>query len=522
MTKKITTILIIWGLLFISASVFAQKNTNSNPLINDKDLKTYMDFIASDAMRGRSTPSLELNKAADYIAGEFKKFGLKPVNNSYFQSVDFCAADLNIPNCTFAMTKDGKTTDYVLKTDYTPTFETGSGEISSQVIFAGYGITAPEFKYDDYAGIDVKGKIVFILKHEPRENEDCKEFDGKDLSDYGSVEYKIKNAQEHGAAGVILATDPLNHLTITAQGYIWKSLYFPNSFKKFFKICTPNNSQKEIPVVVVNDKVVEAFFGSVDALKKIQEQIDKELKPNSFLLNEISSVKLGVSVNKEIFPSSNVLGIIEGKHPELKNEYIVVGAHYDHVGVTTKPENNDFIMNGADDNASGTVGVMALAKAFSQSTVKPDRGILFMLFTGEEKGLLGSEFYAEHPILPLDKTVAMINLDMIGRNDGDAVYVEGVKQNPELSKIAIDLVKKAGLQQATMDRDMYMQSDHYSFYKNGVSAIGFTSGLHPDYHQVRDNPDKINYDKLHKITQLSYYTIEKIANQKIYFDIKKK
>lgn len=282
------------------------------------------------------------------------------------------------------------------------------------------------------------------------------------------------------------------------------------------------NTEKQIPVVVVNDKVVSSLFGSVDSLKSIQQQIDKELKPNSFVLNDIVSVKLSVSVDKEHFPSSNVIGIIEGKHPQLKNEYIVVGAHYDHIGVTTHPENNDSIMNGADDNASGTVGVMALAKAFSQSNVKPDRSILFILFTGEEKGLLGSEYYAANPIFPLDKTVAMINLDMIGRNDGNDVYVEGIKQNPELSKIAVNLISKAGLKQAFMDRDMYMQSDHYSFYKNGVSAIGFTSGLHPDYHQVGDNPDKINYDKLLKIIQLSYYTIEQIANQEIYFDIKKK
>ncbi len=520
--KKFTTSLTLWGLLFISTSVFAQKKLNSSLSIDNKDLKTYMEYLASDAMRGRSTPSVELNEAAEYIAKEFRKFGLKPVNDSYFQTVDFCASDLNVSKCKLTITKNGQTEDFEIKTNYTPTFETGNGDVTSQVVFAGYGITSPEYNYDDYAGIDVKGKIVFILKHEPRENEDCKEFDGKKLSEYSLLEYKVKNAQKHGAAGVILATDPLNHLAITAQGFIWKSLYFPKSPQKIFKICNMTNTEKQIPVVVVNDKVVSSLFGSVDSLKSIQQQIDKELKPNSFVLNDIVSVKLSVSVDKEHFPSSNVIGIIEGKHPQLKNEYIVVGAHYDHIGVTTHPENNDSIMNGADDNASGTVGVMALAKAFSQSNVKPDRSILFILFTGEEKGLLGSEYYAANPIFPLDKTVAMINLDMIGRNDGNDVYVEGIKQNPELSKIAVNLISKAGLKQAFMDRDMYMQSDHYSFYKNGVSAIGFTSGLHPDYHQVGDNPDKINYDKLLKIIQLSYYTIEQIANQEIYFDIKKK
>ena len=242
------------------------------------------------------------------------------------------------------------------------------------------------------------------------------------------------------------------------------------------------------------------------------------MRPNSFVVPDMS-VDLSVFIDKNEFPTSNVIGWIEGSDSELKNEFVVIGAHYDHVGVRSRPNSlNDSIMNGADDNASGTAAVMAVAKAFASSK-KPARSVIFMLFTAEERGLIGSRYYTKNPLFPLEKTVAMINLDMVGRNGNDSVYVIGQQYNPDLAVLVNAEIPKTGLKKEEMEMDLYQSSDYYPFYQQGISAIGLTSGLHKDYHQASDNPDKINHTKVQKIAQLVYKVAWQVANTKNYYTI---
>lgn len=486
--------------------------------ISETLVKEFIDFLASDEMRGRSAPSPEADKSANYIALKFKDYGVKTVNGSYFQQIPFCSADLNVEQCSFALIQSGTKLEFVIKENFTPLFDTGNNQATGELVFAGYGITAPEYNYDDYKDMDVKGKIVLVLKQEPRQNStDNAVFDGNRATRYSDIAYKIRNAEEHGAAGFLLVTDPLHNVAITAQGYLWNSLYTKGKASPTYNLCTATD--KNIPAVQVNRDVINAVFGSVDSLRTLQRNIDESLRPNSFPLPEIS-VNLAVSVEKHEFPSSNVIGWIEGFDNQLKNEFVVIGAHYDHVGISSKPNHlNDSIMNGADDNASGTAAVMAVAKAFTASREKPARSVVFMLFTAEERGLIGSDYYTKNPLFPLKKTVAMINLDMVGRNGNDTVFVIGQQYNPELSALVNEEIAKSELTKDEMPIDLYRSSDYYPFYKNGISAIGLTSGLHKDYHGVTDNPDKINHLKVQRIAQLTYNVAWKAANTRNYYAI---
>ena len=485
--------------------------------ISEPLVKEFIDFLASDEMRGRSAPSAEADRSAEYIAMKLKDFGIKPVRGSYFQQIPFCAADLDIENCKFIVTKSGTNREFALKENFTPLFNTGNNQAKGELVFAGYGITAPEYNYDDYKNIDVKGKIVLVMKQEPRKNDTISTiFEGKKDTRYSDIAYKIRNAAEHGAAGFLLVTDPLHNVAITAQGYLWNSLYMKGKTNPVYNVCEENGN---IPAVQVNRDVINVIFGSVDSLRTLQRNIDENLHPVLCAVPEIL-VDLAVSVDKKEFPSSNVIGWLEGSDPQLKDEFIVIGAHYDHIGISPKPNHlNDSIMNGADDNASGTAAVMAVAKAFAASGKKPARSVLFMLFTAEERGLIGSDYYTKNPLFPLEKTVAMINMDMVGRNGNDTVYVIGQQYNPDLAALVNEVIPETGLKKEEMIMDLYRSSDYYPFYKKGISAIGLTSGLHSDYHGVGDNPDKINHQKVQKIAQLVYKVAWQIANTNNYYTI---
>lgn len=514
--KKVTFLaLIFFG---FSVNLLAQKAPEKGlKQISETSVKEYIDYLASDKMRGRSAPSYELNKSADYIADKFKNFGVKPINNSYFQKVPFCAADIIPEKTTFQLLKSSKKYEFELKENFTPLFNSASNRAKGELVFAGYGITAPEYNYDDYKDIDVKDKVVLILTAEPRQNDTTSTvFEGTKSTKHSALdEAKIRNAAQHGAAGVLLVTDPLYNLAITARGHLWSSLYM-KGMPPMYTVC--NDKEEYIPAAQINREVVNQLFGSVDSLKTLQKDIDDNLRPNSFIIPE-TTVDLSVAIDKNFFPSRNIVGWIKGSDPELKNEFVIIGAHYDHIGVSPRPNNeNDSIMNGADDNASGTAAVMAVANAFAAGK-KPARSVVFLLFTAEERGLVGSQFYTDNPLFPLDKTVAMINMDMVGRNGTDSVYVVGKQYNPDLAKLVNAEIPKNGLKEVEMQMDLYQSSDYYPFYKKGISAIGLTSGLHKDYHQVSDNPDKINHTKVRKISQLVYNVAWQIANSTEYYTI---
>ncbi|MCX6135917.1 MAG: M28 family peptidase, partial [Ignavibacteriales bacterium] len=401
--------------------------------------------------------------------------------------------------------------DFAIKSDFTPYEMTASKEVKSQVVFAGYGITAPEYNYDDYAGFDVAGKIVFVLRHEPREEDTTSVFNGRKATKYSDVIEKVRIAKEHGAAALLVATDPLNHSSLNPRGFPWPSLS-KTIPKDALPLTLSVDEPSKIPVVQVGEEVISLLFGSVDSLKILQEGIDRAMAPRSFSLTDVSAdVKTSTLITSLV--STNVMGVLEGSDSTWKNEYIVVGAHYDHVGMRKNHEpGEDYIFNGADDNASGTACVLGVAAAFGKLKNHPKRSILFVTFAGEEKGLFGSSTYVDHPPVPLAQTVAMLNMDMVGRNSIDSLILIGTVQSPDIATIVRMENESVGFVLQN-NQDKYLGgSDHASFMKKGIPFMFFHSGMHPQYHQVGDEASLIDGDKDAKVGRLVFRTALHIAN----------
>jgi hypothetical protein len=437
-------------------------------------------FLASPDMRGRATGSRELEKAAEYIAGMFKTIGLQPVGSSgYLQPFSVTTnARLGGGN-HFEYTENGHAAALKLNDDFLPFNFSARGKVSGRVVFAGYGITAPEYGYDDYAGLDVRDKLVLILRHEPQEYDEKSVFDGRVYTEHSQFFSKAVNAKLHGARGVILINDQANH---RGDG---------DDMEKFGKTVGPNDAG--IPFVQVRfDLAARWIKASGKDLDEEAAAIDRDLKPHSFPLADSLEIRANVDVERVIKTVHNVVGYLAG----LTDEYIVIGAHFDHLGLgeqfSMAPSlAGTTVHPGADDNASGTAGVIELARWFAAQP-KQARGILFMTFAGEELGLLGSSFYVNHPSLPLGKAVAMINMDMIGRVRDGKVYIGGTATGSTLKAVVEPVIQQhKELRFDYSDTSGYGSSDHTSFTTKQVPVLFFFSGLHGDYHKPSDTWDKI-------------------------------
>ncbi len=479
-------------------------------VISAEDLTPALMYLASDSLKGRNTPSPELDSAASYIARAFARAGLQPAGAGYREPFNVSIVDLAEPN-SLALVRDGNAIRFELKTDFVPFEMTANRAVQGQLVFAGYGITAPEYGYDDYSGIDAKGKVVLVLRHEPREEDSTSVFPGKDRTDFSSVGRKATIAREHGAAALLVMTDPLNHASLASRGFPWPSLSRTIP-RDALPVSLGVEEQLKIPVVHVGKAFLEAVFGSVDALKEIQAAIDREMKPRSATYPELV-VRIQTSTSIVSTPASNVVGFLEGRDPILKNELVVVGAHYDHVGFKKQhAEGEDYIFNGADDNASGTVALLGVAAGLGALPERPRRSILLIAFAGEEKGLFGSEYYTREPLFPLDSTVAMLNIDMVGRNGRDSLQLIGTESSPGLGKIAHEENASVGFV-LTDAKVTIGGSDHESFQKRKIPSLFFHSGLHSDLHKVSDNPDRIDMTKLARAARLVFLTAVRIANE---------
>ncbi len=454
----------------------------------DVNPATYLDdvrYLASDKLKGRGTGTPEIELAAQYIADQFKSFGLKPVPGTTNYEQEFSAvtsAKLSGTNRLTA-TEAGKTETLSAPRGFIPfSFSmTGTGTVAP-VVFVGYGITAADYHYDDYAGIDVKDKYVLLLRHEPQENDPKSVFAGRETTSHALFTNKAVNAKNHGARGVIVVNDTFHHPGERDALLSFGTVDGPQNAGVFF--------------VQVTSRTVDQWLKPTGkTLRGLTDTIDRELKPESF---EIPNLTVGVNVDitREQKPAHNVLAYLPGQ----TDEYVIIGAHYDHLGLGNEfslaPSKIGQIHHGADDNASGTAGVIELARYFSKQS-PPDkptlkRGILFMTFSGEELGLLGSSYFANHPLLPLDKAVAMLNMDMIGRVSSGKIYVNGTGTGSTLPEIVNSTPVPAGLKIDLSDSVGYGGSDHMSFQAKQVPVIFFFSGLHADYHKPSDTSEKIN------------------------------
>lgn len=490
---------------FLLGQEVPTKGLNS---ITAEEMKNHVYYLASDEMRGRDTPSPELDSCAAYIAREFSKSGLKPIgdNGTYFQHYNVLKSKLSKPNSLKIITQSGEA-EFKIKNDFVPVHLTANRKVTGHVVFAGFGITASEYNYDDYEGIDVKGKIVFILTHEPQEKDTASVFDGAKLTDHGKMVNKAINAREHGAIGMIVVTNPNNH-RFRRPPNTWPSL-MRTAPKNAIPLTLEEKMENKIVVMRIGKNLAEAIFApSGKTISELQTIIDSDLTPQSFEIPNIS-VSMETNLDYGRTPTQNVVGLLEGIDPQLKKEVLVIGAHFDHLGA----RNDTTIFNGADDNASGTVGVMEVAEAFSQNEQKPKRSILFCTWSGEEKGLFGSRYYVESsPIFALEKTVANINLDMIGRNDSGFVNVSGFTACAELQSLVENENKKIGL--SIKQRKSISGSDHVPFYRKGVPVLGFNTGTHADYHKITDTAEKCFFDGMSEICKLVYNVAWRLTNEK--------
>ncbi len=448
----------------------------SAPKIDAGHYLEYVKTLASEKMRGRGTGTKELEAAAEMIAREFKSAGLQPVGGSYFQRFPVTTqARLGSGN-KLSLLLDGKKEPLGFEKEFIPLNFSSAGEVSGDVVFVGYGITAPEYNYDDYAGVDVKDKIVVILRREPQETDDKSPFAGRVYTRHAQFDSKATNAKLHGAKAAIVLSDILG----AGSG----------DLERFARNAGPANAG--IPFLMMKAEAAEKLLEKAGKnLREIYREIDKDLKPRSFALPASIQISLRADVRRVVKTVRNVVGYLPGE----SDEHVVVGAHYDHLGMgeqfSMAPNMVGKPHLGADDNASGSAGVLELARWMAKQP-KPKRGVLFMTFAGEELGLLGSSYYVNHPILPIEKAVAMINMDMIGRVKDGRVFIGGSGTGANFGDLLKHLPKPETLQFDMSETAGYGSSDHTSFTTKQVPVLFFFSGLHGDYHKPSDTWEKIN------------------------------
>jgi hypothetical protein len=502
--------------------VMAAKKSITGPMV-----VSHIHFLASKYCRGRETGDYGMDVADKYISSVLYGSEVTPAGDmgSYFQQVRLKSVALS-ENVYLKLTDQSGGApliqDAQLEFDYLPINISAEREVNGSVVFAGYGITAPEHNYDDYKNINAKGKIVLVMRHEPGENDDKSPFEGRKLSKYGTFLTKILNAQKHGAVGILFVTDPMNHEDLSLEGGYFSGTSWPSlqkkrmkddedfkyhRFRSRFRIIGDDFGVK-IPAIFIDGDFAKNLLGEKISLLQIQKEIDKSLKPNSFTIPG-KKIRMRVDFKTQFIKANNIVFKVEGSDPALKNEVVIVGAHYDHEG----KDNRGRVYGGADDNASGSAGVIELARAFKKLKVKPKRTILFILFTAEEKGLLGARYYVKNPLFPLKKTIAMVNLDMIGRNEVDQISLVGKYQYPKL----FNIVDKANKKSVNFDINFSVESfirnsDHFPFMREKIPSIFFNSGSHDQLHTPEDTVGRIIVEKVEKVVQLVFLILWDTAN----------
>ncbi len=495
--------------------------------ITETDLKANLAFIASDALEGRMSLQPGDDAAAQWVASEFAKAGLTgPASGSYLQPVLLIEYQPDRARSYVALKRNGKAEQWKFPEAY------GSFprdvDVTANVVFAGFGITAPELKYDDYQGIDARGKIVLIFDHEPQETDPNSIFNGTGNTRYATTRVKALNAQTHGAVGVLIAAEPNRKHPSNQErvarigGTTTRAIPLPQQALAEDELHTST--------ATISDAICKELLANAGATpSEIQTAIDRDLKPQSRALPDTQVTIHFRNLSTRSGISYNAVGLLEGTDPKLKQETILISAHHDHDGMSLNQ-----IWHGADDNGSGTVGVVELAHAFAANRLKPKRSILFVVFAAEERGLLGAFYMASHPPRPLDTTRAMINFDMIGRDEAPSNQTNGLIDIPADTSNRLNLIgasyspdynrtvqqenRYVGL---TLDYrfdhesalNIFFRSDQFPFVLHNVPAFWWFTGFHPDYHHVTDTAEKIDYVKMAKILRLAYLSAWQFADE---------
>ena len=529
---------IAFSVIVFFVPVLAQQRAPQNESIRQEDLRADLYFLAGDSLRGRLTDTEENRAAADFIRSRFERMGLKPAasGNSYFQPYNLMTATIGPSTLNVLEVVDGSglTRQLAVGQEFYPHRFSATGSVSGAIAFAGFGISAPPLGYDDYGG-DVKGKVVLALDHEPGERDPNSPFDGVVTSEWSTAWRKALAAQEKGASAVLFVADVHNHPGVANFEAAARN-YWPDKPPRILNYTLAAWADRiHIPVAQISPAIaamlVAGGSASFDDLAKSAETA-RGVTPVALPGKRVT---IRTSVERHIVPDRNVVALLEGSDPRLRNEWVIVSAHYDHNGADATQ-----IFNGADDNGSGVVALIEIAEAYALAAKegrRPKRSVLFAAWNAEERGLLGAWAYTEQPLAPLTTIAAVLNMDMIGRNEeipvGGGNRFNGLEvQTAESNSNALNLMAFSKVPDITAaveranggiglelkkrydnnSSNLLRRSDQWPFLQRGVPAMGFITGLHPDYHTQYDRPEKINYVKMEKIARLVHQVSWDIAN----------
>lgn len=483
--------------------------------ITAAQLKDYLSFIASDEMEGRDTPSRGLDTAAKFIATLLSRWGVQPGGDEggYLQRIKLVRTMIDSPNSVANI--DGR----AFKHGENFLAQTFAGTVSGPLVFAGDGWYVKDKVPDGLANLDVKGKIVVVRGGGFPKGVNFFELRRLPSADWADP---TRNALRHGAAGVIYLGDPA---TIES----WDRLKRAQTERGGLNVQGIPNEREltPIPTITLNPEMSAALLqGESATLAAIMDTSANATPVAPFAFSPQRKVSFTVATTEKIQLTQNVVGIIPGRDPVLRNEYVAIGAHYDHIGISAQPVNGDAINNGADDDGSGTVSILSMAEALAHAPQKPKRSVIFVWHCGEEKGLWGSQYFTLHPTVPLDKIVTQLNIDMIGRSKPagdtnplnanlsgpDEIYVIGSKMmSTELGALSEKInagYLKIGFNykydDPTDPNRFFFRSDHYNYAKQHIPIIFYFDGVHEDYHRPGDEVSKIDFAKMEKVARTVY------------------
>jgi hypothetical protein len=454
------------------------------------EIKTYVQYLSSDELEGRRAGEPGNNIAAQYVADHFKKYQLEPLgdNGTFLQHFAFVSGVNADASTSCSALFPPMKFDFLLDSTFRPLGFSADTSVYGELVFAGYGISAPKFNYDDYAAIDVAGKIVLVLRYNPPTDSTNE----KEFQRLSALYKKASVAKEKGAKGIIFVTGAMD-----------------DENPKLLRL-RHSNDEGTIALAAISMKwtSVDTFFRlHHTSIRDVQKEINTTKQPASRSFGNVT-MNITTKLNRIKAQSQNVVGVIRGNDMQRKNEYIVIGAHFDHLGFggegsgSTKPD-TIAVHNGADDNASGTAGMLTLARMFSERRNTLQRSLIFIGFSAEELGLLGSAYYTNHPLLPLEKTVMMLNMDMIGRLKNKELIVYGTGTSPLFDSL-LNVWNNDSMFTLKKTKDGFGPSDQTSFYVKDIPVLFFFTNLHDDYHNYRDDWDKINYEGEEHVVQYVY------------------
>lgn len=488
-TKKLFRSSVLFAVITLSF-IFSAFSPGGERDITSDEVMTHIKYLASDELEGRFPGTTGDSLAVEYTIGLFKSYGLIPVGeDGYRQRFSFVteikAGDENM----FYLNLKDKEKEYDLGVDFYPLNFSSNGSAAGELVFAGYGINAADKKYDDFSKINLNGKIAVIMRYTPGYNNPHED----EFADNEPIRKKCNAVRDAGAKGIIIITGPAN-----GDDEIFTKLRLARETESI-----------GIPVIQVKREIIEKIFeANGKNLEEVQKDIDDSKSPNSFELG-YAKVKLQSDLEYVNSNTANVIGFIEGTDPLLKDEVIVIGAHLDHLGDGMKygsmnEKHEPEIHNGADDNASGSAGVIVLADKLASIKQNLKRSYIFMLFSGEEAGLLGSAYFTKSELFGKYNIVTMINMDMIGRLNEDKLSIEGAGTS-SIWKTVIDSLNNLNDKlKLSFGESGFGPSDYSSFYAKNLPVLHFFTGLHSDYHKPSDDWQKINADGTAKVLNLVY------------------